>query len=195
MAAAGVRLLQFRDKQANARELLERSRGLADLLRPQGVMFFVNDRSDVAHLAGASGVHVGQDDLGVEQARVVIGDAKLVGLSTHNLQQFAQAAKTTADYIAVGPIFETRTKANPDPVVGVEFVRRARSLTDKPIVAIGGITLQRAAEVIAAGADSVAVIGDILQAPDPVAHAAKYLVLLEKLPRATAQNDSGIWRS
>jgi thiamine-phosphate pyrophosphorylase len=195
LAAAGVRLLQFRDKQATARELLEKSRGLADLLGPQGVMFFVNDRADVAHLAGASGVHVGQDDLGVEQARVVIGEAKLVGVSTHNLEQFAQAAKTTADYVAVGPIFETRTKANPDPVIGVEFVRRARSLTDKPIVAIGGITLERAAEVITAGADSVAVIGDILQAPDPAARAAKYLVLLEKLPRATAQNDSGVRRS
>src|SRR5208282_638868 len=147
-------------------QYLDSSRGLAEALRPHGVTFFVNDRPDVAYLAGASGVHVGQDDLGVEQARAVLGKDKLIGVSTHNLEQFTAAAATSADYIAVGPIFETRTKANPDPVVGIELIRRARLLTDKPIVAIGGATLERAGEILAAGADSVAVISDILLAPD-----------------------------
>jgi thiamine-phosphate pyrophosphorylase len=192
LAAAGVRLLQFRDKRASPRELLRKSRGLAELLCPQGVTFFVNDRADVANLAGASGVHVGQEDLAVEQARVVIGEAKLVGVSTHNREQFARAAKTTADYIAVGPIFATQTKENPDPVVGLELLRQARRLTDKPIVAIGGITLERAAEVIAAGADSVSVISDILRAPEPAARAAQYLELLGNLPPAIASREPDV---
>ena len=195
LAAAGVRLLQFRDKRASPRELLRKSRGLAELLCPQGVTFFVNDRADVANLAGASGVHVGQEDLAVEQARVVIGEAKLVGVSTHNREQFARAAKTTADYIAVGPIFATQTKENPDPVVGLELLRQARRSTDKPIVAIGGITLERAAEVIAAGADSVSVISDILQAPEPAARAAQYLELLGNPPPAIASREPDVLRS
>ena len=195
LAAAGVRLLQFRDKRASPRELLRKSRGLAELLCPQGVTFFVNDRADVANLAGASGVHVGQEDLAVGQARVVIGEAKLVGVSTHNREQFARAAKTTADYIAVGPIFATQTKENPDPVVGLELLRQARRLTDKPIVAIGGITLERAAEVIAAGADSVSVISDILQAPEPAARAAQYLELLGNPPPAIASREPDVLRS
>jgi len=195
LAAAGVRLLQFRDKRASPRELLRKSRGLAELLCPQGVTFFVNDRADVANLAGASGVHVGQEDLAVEQARVVIGEAKLVGVSTHNREQFARAAKTTADYIAVGPIFATQSKENPDPVVGLELLRQARRLTDKPIVAIGGITLERAAEVIAAGADSVSVISDILQAPEPAARAAQYLELLGDPPPAIASREPDVLRS
>lgn len=188
LLAAGVRLLQYRDKQAGARELLEKSRAIADLVRPRNALFFVNDRPDVAYLAGADGVHVGQHDLHCEQARAVIGSEKFVGVSTHNLEQFAAAAATSADYIAVGPIFETRTKANPDPVVGAELVRRARALTDKPIVAIGGITLERSAEIIAAGADSVAVISDILLAPDPAARAAQFVALLDGLPQRNAPN-------
>ena len=151
MLAVGVRLLQFRDKQASPRELLEKSRGIAETVCPQGALFFVNDRPDVANLAGASGVHVGQHDLNPEQARAALGKEQFVGVSTHNLQQFAAAAATTADYIAVGPIFETRTKAHPDPIVGAELIRSARALTDKPIVAIGGITLRSVAEIIAAG--------------------------------------------
>jgi len=139
----------------------------------------VNDRADVAALAGANGVHVGQEDLGVEQARAVIGDSRWIGVSTHNLEQFERATGTSADYIAVGPVFSTATKTNPDPVVGIDFIRRVRALTEKPIVAIGGITLERAAEVIEAGADSVAVISDILRAPDPGARASQYIHVLE----------------
>jgi thiamine-phosphate pyrophosphorylase len=186
LAAAGVRLIQYRNKRASARELFESSQRLAALLIPQGVTFVVNDRADIALAAGASGVHVGQEDLGVEAARSVIGAGKLLGVSTHNHQQFKDAAATSADYIAVGPVFSTSTKANPDPVVGIELIREVRSLTDKPIVAIGGITLERAAEVIRAGADSVAVISDILLVPDPGVRARQYIELLETANHAAA---------
>ena len=183
----GVRLLQYRNKEASARELLESSKKLAALLAPQGVAFLVNDRADVAALAGASGVHVGQEDLDVEDARRVVGAGKWVGVSTHNLEQFKQAAASSADYIAVGPIFTTSTKAKPDPVVGTEFIRSVRVLTDKPIVAIGGITLERTAATIEAGADSVAVISDILRVPDPASRARQYIDLLGSATR-TAGN-------
>ena len=179
LAAAGVRLLQYRNKGASACELFESSKRLSSLLIPQGVTFVVNDRADVAAAAEASGVHIGQADLGAKAARSVIGTGKLLGVSTHNLDQFKEAAGTSADYIAVGPIFATSTKANPDPVVGLEFLRRVRPLTDKPIVAIGGITLDHAAEVIQAGADCVAVIRDILLARDPGRRVRQYIELLE----------------
>ena len=187
LADAGVRLLQYRNKSASSRDLLESSKRLPAELMPRAITFILNDRADVAALANASGVHVGQEDLGVEEARGVVGKSKLVGVSTHNRAQFEQAAATSADYIAVGPVFSTSTKSNPDPVVGVEFIREVRRLTDKPIVAIGGITLERAAEVIRAGADSVAVISDILRAPDPAKRARKYLEVLE-----TANHAAGV---
>jgi thiamine-phosphate pyrophosphorylase len=176
---AGVRMLQYRNKTPSSRDLLESSKRLSGELVPRGVTFIVNDRADVAALAGASGVHVGQEDLGAEEARGVVGRDKLVGVSTHNRAQFEQAVATSADYIAVGPIFSTSTKSNPDPVVGMEFIRKVRPLTDKPIVAIGGITLERAVEVVRAGADSVAVISDILRAREPGERARRYVEMLE----------------
>jgi thiamine-phosphate pyrophosphorylase len=179
LADAGVRLLQYRNKKAPARELLRVSRELAGLLLPLGIYFVVNDRPDVAFLSHASGVHVGQEDLEVEQARAVAGPGRWVGVSTHNMGQFRTAATTSADYIGVGPIFPTSTKANPDPVVGIEFIRQVRRLTDKAIVAIGGITLERAAGVIEAGADAVAVGSDILSAADPGKRARQYIAMFE----------------
>src|SRR5215471_17307606 len=173
---AGVRLLQYRNKVASSRELLESSRCLSTALAPGGVTFVVNDRADVAALADARGVHV---------ARAVVGPDKLVGVSTHNRAQFEQAAASSADYIAVGPIFSTSTKANPDPVVGMEFIRRIRPLTCKPIVAIGGITLERATEVVRAGADSVAVISDIVRAPNPGERTRQFIEILEAANHAT----------
>jgi thiamine-phosphate pyrophosphorylase len=165
--------------------LFETSRELAEYLNPLGVQFIVNDRADVAVLAGAGGVHVGQDDLGVEQAHEVMGDGKWVGVSTHSVEQFRSALETSADYIAVGPVFATGSKQNPDPVVGAGFVRETRGMTDKPIVAIGGITLERAAELIEAGVDSVAIISDILRAENVGKRARQYVDLLER-------RDSGI---
>lgn len=186
LAEAGVRLLQYRNKSAPAKQFLQSSRELAQMLCPRGVSFFVNDRPDVAHLAGASGVHVGQEDLDVEQSRGIVGREKLVGVSTHNLEQFERAASSSADYIAVGPVFATSSKTNPDPVVGLDFLRSVRALTGKPIVAIGGITLDRAAAAIGAGADSVAVISGILNTPDPGERAKQYLNTLEAAKHAAA---------
>jgi thiamine-phosphate pyrophosphorylase len=186
MSDVGVRLLQYRNKTASAQVLLKKSTALASLLNAKGIPFFVNDRPDIAALAGASGVHVGQEDVSVEQARAAVGPEKFVGVSTHNLEQFKAAAATSADYIAVGPIFQTSTKENPDSVVGTEFIKQVRARTNKPIVAIGGIKIENAAEVIAAGADCVAVISDILTAPDPGRRARRYLNLLAdaKFPAA-----------
>lgn len=186
LAGAGVRLLQYRNKTAPARELLEMSSRLAALLVPRGVTLIVNDRADVAALSGASGVHVGQDDLGIEDARTVIGSDRIAGVSTHSLEQFRIAAATSADYIAVGPVFPTSTKANPDPIVGTDLIRQTRALTKKPIVAIGGITLEQAPDVLAAGADCVAVAGDILSSADPVQRAREFLTVLENGRSRTA---------
>jgi thiamine-phosphate pyrophosphorylase len=176
---AGVRLLQYRAKNAPSREILDVATQMAELAHKKGAAFFVNDRPDLAYLAGADGAHVGQDDLDVEQARTVVGPERRVGVSTHNRKQFKRALASSADYIAIGPIFSTTSKANPDPVVGTELVRELRSLTTKPIVAIGGIRLECAAEVIQAGADSVAVISDILGTPDPVLQVRKFIETLE----------------
>ena len=176
---AGVRLLQYRAKSEPARETLDVAKQLAELAHRKGATFFVNDRPDLAYLAGADGVHVGQEDLSVEQARTIVGRERRVGVSTHNREQFERALATSADYIAIGPIYSTTSKTNPDPVVGVELVRELRSLTTKPIVAIGGIRLERATEVIQAGADSVAVIGDILGAPDPALQTRRFIETLE----------------
>jgi thiamine-phosphate pyrophosphorylase len=186
LAAAGVRWLQYRDKSAAARDLLETSRKLVSSLSPCGTSLIVNDRPDIAALTRAAGVHVGQEDLDAEQTRGVVGREMWVGVSTHTLEQFRRAAATSADYIAVGPIFATTSKTNPDPVVGLELIRQARLLTDKPIVAIGGITLERAASVIAAGADSVAVIRDVLCAAKPAEQARRYLETLDAANHAAA---------
>ncbi len=186
LANAGVELIQYRDKSATSRTLFENSSRIAHALAGRPVRLIVNDRPDIAFLAGAGGVHVGQEDLPVESARFVCGEAASfqgdastfwVGVSTHNLEQVREAAKTSADYIAVGPIFATSTKKNPDPVVGTEFIRRARALTKKPLVAIGGITLALAPEVFLAGADCVAVTKDLMGASDPAARAREYLAV------------------
>lgn len=181
---AGVRLLQYRAKNVAAGEMLRTAEEIAGMARQYGAKFFVNDRPDVACLAGADGVHVGQEDLGVESARAIVGQERWLGVSTHNQEQFEQAMASSADYVAIGPIFETSSKANPDPVVGTELLRRLRPLTKKPIVAIGGIRLEHAAEVMEAGADSVAVISDILRAADPAGQAKQFMERLEavKLP-------------
>ena len=186
LAAAGVRLLQYRDKMASARDLLATSRELVSSLNSCGASLVVNDRPDIAVLAGAAGVHVGQEDLEPEKARAVVGEEMWIGASTHNLEQFRRAAATSADYIAVGPIFPTTSKANPDPVVGLELVRKVRNLTEKPIVAIGGITLERAGSVIEAGADCVAVIRDVVCSPKPGEQARRFLDTLGAANHAAA---------
>jgi thiamine-phosphate pyrophosphorylase len=185
LAESGVGLIQVRDKHASARELFEASKGLVDRLFPKGVRVIVNDRPDVASMVGAGGVHVGQDDLPVEAARACCGGGLWVGVSTHNLEQFQQATTTSADYIAVGPIFPTATKENPDPVVGLDLIRAARRLTRKPLVAIGGITVQSAESVYRAGADSIAVVSDLLSAPNPEMRAAEYIAIASRVRAAS----------
>lgn len=186
LAAAGVRVLQYRDKAGSPRELLKTSRELVGSLKSYGSSLVVNDRPDIAVLAGAAGVHVGQDDLDPERARAVVGEDMWIGASTHNLEQFRAAAAGPSDYLAIGPIFATMSKAKPDPVVGLELIREARQLTDKPIVAIGGITLERATSVIAAGADSVAVIRDVVCAEKPGEQARRYIETLGAANHAAA---------
>jgi thiamine-phosphate pyrophosphorylase len=163
-AAVGCTLLQYRNKSGNARQMLDQARELRARLR-SNVKLIMNDRADLCLAAGFDGVHVGQDDLSPESARRIIGPTRWLGVSTHNPEQLAGADKTSADYLAIGPVFATSSKVNPDPVVGLEGVRRARELTRKPLVAIGGITRANARSVIDAGAHSVAVISDLIRAP------------------------------
>jgi thiamine-phosphate pyrophosphorylase len=176
-AAAGVTLLQYRNKSGNARQMLDEARELRARLGA-GVKLIMNDRADLCLVAGFDGLHVGQDDLSAESARHIIGSGPVrwLGVSTHNPDQLAEADKTSADYLAIGPIFATTSKANPDPVVGLEGIRRARGLTRKPLVAIGGITRANARSVIEAGADAVAVISDLLL--DPGKSAEEFLRVL-----------------
>jgi thiamine-phosphate diphosphorylase len=166
LLAAGVRLIQLRDKHASSRELYESAQRVAECVHKAGGIFIVNDRADVARAEDADGVHVGQEDLPVEAARALVGPGKLVGYSTHVLEQVREADRSTADYVAFGPIFPTASKVNPDPVVGLGGLAEARKATRKPLVAIGGITLENARAVIDAGADCVAVIRALVGAPD-----------------------------
>ena len=161
LVAGGLTLLQYRNKSGSAPEMLEQSRELKRQL-PNSVQLIMNDRADLCVAAGFDGVHLGQDDLSPEGARKVIGESLTLGVSTHNPEQTRIADKSAADYIAIGPVFVTPAKVNPDPVVGLDGVRAARALTRKPLVAIGGITRANCLSVIEAGADSVAVISDLL---------------------------------
>lgn len=164
LAAGGVTLLQYRNKSGSAREILDQVLEIKRLLG-SAVKLIMNDRADLCAAAGFDGLHLGQDDLSLESARRVIGGKYWIGKSTHNPQQVAAADQTSADYIAVGPVFFTSGKMNPDPVIGLEGVRAARRLTSKPLVAIGGINRANCRSVIDAGADSVAVISDLIREP------------------------------
>ena len=169
LAAAGCTLIQYRNKSGNARVMLEQARELrrrsrAGVPAPQ-VKQNQKDRAAHSLAADFDGVHVGQEDLSPESVRKIIGSNRWLGVSTHNPEQLREADLTSADYFAIGPVFSTYSKDKPDPVVGLEGVQRARQLTRKPLVAIGGITRANAASVMEAGADSVAVISDLLREP------------------------------
>ncbi len=205
---AGVRLVQYRDKgnastpankfagDAGPQQILRAAREIDKAFEGAEVIRVMNDRADLAVLAGWDGVHVGQGDLGVEAVRRVMGDcaagrewrflgslgmterkatakAALIGVSTHDEEQVRAGVIARPDYVAVGPVFPTASKANPDPVVGLELVRWARVMTELPIVAIGGITLANASRVIEAGADAVAVIGGLFVEGRPVREVAR----------------------
>jgi len=156
--------MQYRNKSGIPRAMLEQARQLKRQFGAS-VRLIMNDRADLCLAAEFAGVHVGQDDLSPESVRKIIGPDRRLGVSTHNPDQLRDADLTSADYLAVGPVFATSSKEKPDPVVGLDGLRRARALTRKPLVAIGGITRGNAASVIEAGADSVAVISDLLREP------------------------------
>ena len=166
LVAGGARIVQLRAKGLPDRIFLDLAAQALAAARRGGALLVVNDRADVARIVGADGVHVGQDDLDPRAVRSLLPPGALVGVSTHTLDQLGRAAEAPVDYVAIGPVFPTRSKAAPDPVVGLETVRRARDLTRRPLVAIGGITAENARSVVEAGADGLAVISALLAQPD-----------------------------
>ena len=183
LVAAGVTLIQYRNKSGDAQVILAEARELRGRLQARAPTpgipkptLIMNDRSDLCLAAEFDGVHVGQDDLLPVSARKIIGPERWLGVSTHNPQQVIEASQTSADYIAIGPAFATGSKANPDPAIGLSGVRQARELTRKPLVAIGGITRENCRSVIEADADSVAVISDLIR--DPRKSAEEFLRIL-----------------
>lgn len=175
---AGVRLLQYRDKRSGASvdEVLLEARRLAECLRGSGCKLILNDYAELVVASGFGGLHVGQGDLDGVAARQMLGAEYMLGVSTHNEAQLRLAAGGPADYVAIGPVFETSTKADAEAAVGVEGVRRARGITDKPLVAIGGISLERIPAVMEAGADAVAVIGALFRGGRGVGENAQELL-------------------
>src|ERR1700733_7957340 len=176
LKAAGVSLLQYRNKVGGPNAILRDSAVIWEVFAGTDCRLILNDRADLVVLAGFGGVHVGQGDLSPEDARRVVGAGRWVGVSTHSDEQVRIADATSADYMAVGPVFAPGTKVDAEPVIGLEGVRRARALTKKPLVAIGGITRANARSVIDAGADSVAVISDLIR--DPRKSAEEFLRIL-----------------
>ena len=173
LKAAGVMLVQYRSKVIEPDSVLREASLMWEVFDGSGCRLMMNDHADLVIAAGFGGVHVGQGDLSAEDARRVVGRDRWVGVSTHNEEQVRSADKTSADYVAVGPVFATGTKLDAEPVIGLEGVRRARGLTQKPIVAIGGITRVNARSVIEAGADSVAVIGALFVEGETVEKVAR----------------------
>jgi thiamine-phosphate pyrophosphorylase len=173
----GARLVQVRNKKAGPRELLQQVERLLSIAPPDA-QIIVNDRADVALIAGAAGVHLGQADLPPLEVRRILGASRIIGFSTHNLEQALEADRLPVDYVAVGPIFPTTTKEAPDPVVGAERLAQICRAIRKPVVAIGGIQLENAGEVLRAGAASIAVIRDLLDSPNIVARVQSWNKLL-----------------
>jgi thiamine-phosphate pyrophosphorylase len=159
---AGIRFLQYRDKEASDEVVLDRAARLRRIFPPSDSCLILNDRVALVLAAGYDGVHVGQEDLSPVQVRALLGADVLIGVSTHGQRQLMSAEEGPADYVAIGPVFATTSKQNPDPVVGIEGVRAARAISSKPMVAIGGINRSNCAAVLEAGADSIAVISDLI---------------------------------
>jgi thiamine-phosphate pyrophosphorylase len=177
MAAGGATLIQLREKQASPRQFYEAAVEAVRVARELNVKLIINDRVDIALAAGADGVHLGQDDLPPEKAREILGERCLIGYSTHDLKQALAADLMPVDYIAIGPVFQTSTKENPDPVVGLEMIQELKSQISKPLVAIGGITFESAKAVLDAGASSVAVISDLYATGDLASRVHAFLQL------------------
>jgi thiamine-phosphate pyrophosphorylase len=169
LSAGGATFLQLREKELSPHDFFHEGLRAVARCKEQNVTVIINDRVDIALALSVDGVHLGQDDLPPGAARLILGDSAIIGYSTHNAEQVKRAVREPVSYIAVGPIFATTSKSNPDAVVGLDGLRRARELVkDLPLVAIGGITLENAADVINAGADSVALIAALLNPPGSI---------------------------
>ncbi|MGI8493826.1 MAG: thiamine phosphate synthase [Pyrinomonadaceae bacterium] len=163
LISGGAKLIQLRDKYAAPKDFYAAAKEVIKFARPKKVKIIINDRVDIALAADADGVHLGQDDLPPEQARKILGEKAIIGCSTHSIDQIAEAVKFPVDYLAIGPIFPTTSKENPETVVGIEIIKEIRRVTGElPLVAIGGITFENAASVFESGADSIALISAIL---------------------------------
>ena len=165
LRGAGINFLQYRDKDSNDDLVIQQTHRLREIFPSSDSVLILNDRAHLLKATEFDGLHIGQEDLAADEAREEIGQSRILGLSTHNAAQLTAAAAMPVDYIAIGPIFGTQSKENPDPVVGLAGVAEARALTQKPLVAIGGITLENAQSVIDAGADSIALISALMPAP------------------------------
>jgi thiamine-phosphate pyrophosphorylase len=169
LVRGGAQMIQLREKHASPREFHETAKQVVDYARKRKVKIIINDRVDVALAVKADGVHLGQDDLPPEQARKVLGETAIIGFSTHSVIQAVEALKLPIDYIAIGPVFPTLTKENPDAVVGIEGLKKVRAeISAFPLVAIGGINLENARTVLQHGADSIAVIGALLKSESQI---------------------------
>jgi thiamine-phosphate pyrophosphorylase len=184
----GATFLQIRGKTTPARTLLETAQAIVSRARATGALVIINDRADLARLADAGGVHIGQEDLTPRAVRAIVGPSTIIGLSTHTADQCARALQEPIDYVAVGPVFSTRTKATGYQPIGVAAVRRtaeqiaAAANSSRPLVAIGGLTLDNARSVIEAGAASVAVISDLLTTGNPTRRVEQFLDALDESP-------------
>jgi thiamine-phosphate pyrophosphorylase len=172
---AGVKLAQYRNKTGSMRDAYEVARPLREIAKEWGMMFFVNDRCDLAMAVEADGVHLGQTDLPIALARNLVGEGMLIGSSTHNMQQVQKATEEGADYLGFGPIFPTDTKSDHDPVVGIQGMKHIRGMTSLPVFAFGGITPEVVQELCQAGANGVAVASGILAAGDRQKAFTKFL--------------------
>ncbi len=169
LADGGATFIQLREKYASSQDFYQAARAALEIARRCGVKIIINDRVDIALALRCDGVHLGQDDLPPERARRILGEAAIIGFSTHNLEQAVRAVKMPIDYLAFGPVFATMTKENPDRAVGIEGLKRIRqSIGDFPLVAIGGITSENFREVLEAGADSIAVINSLISNADKI---------------------------
>lgn len=178
LADGGATFIQLREKYKSPREFYEEAKAALKAARERKVKIIINDRVDIALALKADGVHLGQDDMPPEAARKILGDAAIIGFSTHNTAQAVEAVKMPVDYIAIGPIFGTTTKDNPDPVVGLEGLQFVRNEIGKfPLVAIGGINQKNVADLLAHGADSVAVISSLLEKPDEISKRTQHFLM------------------
>jgi thiamine-phosphate pyrophosphorylase len=177
LARAGCRLVQLRAKDLSGEEFHRWALAAREVSREQGLRLVINDRVDVALLVGADGVHLGQDDLSVEGARRILGTSAVIGLSTHDVDEARRAATAAVDYLAIGPIFETSTKPSGRSTLGVEGARAVRAVVDKPLVAIGGITLESAPALLDAGIDGLAGISALKRGDDLESVAREWLAL------------------